>query len=867
MKDTRHRDTAFLRIDPVKWLRNLFGRPIDNPASLDTIDGLQAKFAHFLALLEHNNQVLKIMSDMEEKAQGEFLFDLNYIRHGVAQMETGVTQLVNEMIALGGRAYHPLKEKLAQIIDEVNLLMPGMRPLRTDFLTIPFSELQKDRAFSVGSKNAQLGELRNRVGLPVPDGFAISGWAYKHLLEANDLQNRISERLSVVDFKAYAKLVEVSDEIQRWVIHAEVPDTVRDAIVTSARELAERIGSDRFALRSSAIGEDTLYSFAGQYATYLNVGIDDLITRYKFILASKFTPQAIYYFLSHALTESELAMSVGCMRMVDARASGVIYTRDPVMPREPVVLISAVYGLGKFLVDGTLTPDVFEVHRESHEVVGSSLARKHVRLVLKSAGGAVREEVPEPEQMLPSITEEEARQLSEYALRIEAHYGSPRDIEWVIDRSGAIFILQSRPLHVIEPTPAEGPDVSDYRRLMEGGVTVCPGAGSGPVYHAVSLFDLPSCPEGAVVVAPHTFPGLITVMGRASAIITETGGTANHMATVAREYRVPTISGLDGAMALPADRVVTLDASECVVYDGNQRELVNARRPEYELFSDMAILNVLQEVVRLVSPLNLLHPTDENFVPEHCRTIHDITRYCHQMGMEEMFSGGLNIENKEEISLQLKTDIPLRVNIIYIDRADPLKEFPNGVPDNAIDSVPMQHFWDGVRSEGWPQSPRMDPKGFFGVMTTAVTQGARDDFSETSFAILGKEYMIVSLRMGYHFTTVEALCTADLRNNYIRMQYKEGGASVERRTRRIRLIMDILSCVGFEHQSKGDFLDTSLAYLDTTTLTRRLFELGRITMMTKQLDMALANDSIAQWYTSDFIQKLGYVPRRRRRRP
>ena len=131
------------------------------------------------------------------------------------------------------------------------------------------------------------------------------------------------------------------------------------------------------------------------------------------------------------------------------------------------------------------------------------------------------------------------------------------------------------------------------------------------------------------------------------------------------------------------------------------------------------------------------------------------------------------------------------------------------------------------------------------------------DYSESSFVILGREYMIASLRMGYHFTTVEGMCTEDPQKNYVRMQYKEGGSTPERRVRRIELIKDVLSEIGFEHQGKGDFLDTRLAYQTSGNTCRALFKLGRITMLTKQLDMALTNESVTAWYTKQIMQKLG----------
>ena len=153
----------------------------------------------------------------------------------------------------------------------------------------------------------------------------------------------------------------------------------------------------------------------------------------------------------------------------------------------------------------------------------------------------------------------------------------------------------------------------------------------------------------------------------------------------------------------------------------------------------------------------------------------------------------------------------------------------------------------------------MNLSGFVSVVTTQMGSGAREDFAEASFALLSARYMLLSLRLGYHFTTFEAMCTPEPSKNYIRMQFKGGGASADRRLRRIGLITDLLSRMGFEHASRGDFLDTSITYADEAAIVEKLGLLGRLTMLTKQLDMALANDAVAEWYAEDFAGKLGLV--------
>ncbi len=842
----------------MRWLGSIFRGADEEPQAALAL--VQDKFAHFLSILESNNNVLKVISDMEEKAQGDYLLDMNYIHTSLGQIREGVDKIVEGLIGLGGEKYTSLRGRCAEINAGIARLLPGTRPVEEDAFTIPFDELGADRAFSVGSKSAQLGEMK-RLGLPVPDGFAISAWAYKHFMDANDLQARISDRLAGLDIKRYEDLVRVGEEIQALVTSSPVPDDLSEELRSRYAQLEQRAAAKRFALRSSAIGEDTQFSFAGQYATFLNVGGEELVDRYRQVLASKFSAKAIYYFLSHELTESELAMGVGCMFMVDAVASGVTYTQDPVRPDDDCVVINSVFGLGKYLVDGTLTPDVFRVARNDGSVIESELADKPVRLVLSEGGGTTEEPVPQADRKSPSISAEHVAALADYALKLEAHYGDPQDIEWAVDRDGTLYLLQARPLRVLTPKAGtETPDVSGLEMILSGGTTVCPGAGGGQVFWARSTRDLANVPDGAVLVAPNPFPGLITVMDKVNALVVETGGVASHMATIAREYRLPTLAGLQRVGNLTAGRPITVDATDAKIYVGVHEDLIAARRPEYELFEDTDIFKVLEQVLARVSPLNLLAPSDPDFVPEKCRTLHDITRFAHQRAMEEMFSVGGGMAHKEKIGLSLKSDIPLPVRIIYIDQDPSELGRKRSVRVDEIASAPMSALWEGIQQEGWPSPMRSaNLRGFASVLATTMTRPESAEFADTSFAILGKEYMIVSLHLGYHFTTVEAMCSPEVSKNYIRLQYKEGGASLDRRTRRVKLMTDILSEMGFEHASKGDFLDATLSYQGPDAIAEKLRLLGRITMMTKQLDMALSSDAITQWYTEDFMKKLGLL--------
>jgi pyruvate,water dikinase len=816
----------------MKWLPNPFqGRENDSDQVLRE---LRNKFTHFLAILDQNNQVLKIMSDMEEKARGEYLFDMNYIRDSLAGIQNTVGAMIEEMIALGGEKYAGLRERYHDVGEEVERVLPTCRPIEPDQYTMPFDSLGRVRTCSVGGKNAQLGEMKVELGLPVPDGFAISVAAYGRFVQANKLQSHISRYLKKLDIRSYQDLVRVSNEIQKIVLACPVPDDLADAIRVSHTRLKIKYPHQRFSL---------------------NVPGDRLVERYREVLASKFTPQAIYYLLSHSLSEADMAMAVGCVAMVDAAAAGVVYTRNPIKPDDGCLLVNSIFGLGRYLVDGRLTPDVFHVSRGDKQVSQVRIAPKPIRLVMHPDGGTVEEAVPEDSQLKPSLSEEHLSLLAEYALQIEQHYDAPQDIEWALDHDGRLFLLQTRPLRVIAVTGSgREPDTSMYEAIRLGGTTVCPGAAAGEVYPVESVTDLPEVPDSAVLVTHRSFPGLVTAMTKASAIVVEVGGVASHMATLAREYRVPTITGVKDATAVTKGQMVTVDATVGAVYAGVQEALIAARSVEYDLFGDMPIFRLLNDILKRVSPLNLLHPTDVDFADDNCRTYHDIVRFTHQRAMEEMFTAAKDMEDSDEISVQLETDIPLRLNILCIDRRYSGRK---SVKETEINSPPLSAFWGGVKTEGWPAPASSSSSNRYrsGALTTQ-TNGPGRTFSESGFAILSKEYMLLSLRMGYHFTTIEAVCTGDTNKNYVRMQHKEGGAALDRRVRRVNLICEVLTRMGFRHDGQGDFLDSTVAYLEQGSVRRILRLLGRLSMLTKQLDMALSNDAVARWYTDDILEKL-----------
>ena len=317
---------------------------------------LQEKFVHFRRLLDNNNQALEIMADMEEKLSGDYVFDSSYISSQVHNLGEQVSGMVTALNLLTNNRYQTDLVPICQRLQEEMLAELEAVPTIPDTpFILPLSALHRELAPAVGGKMANLGEIGNRVGLPVPQGFAITAAAYKRFLESSSLAADLAAKLSQANIEDLDSLKTISRELQAMVRQAPLPQDLEEAIVQAGRALP----THWLAVRSSAVGEDTEFSFAGQFATLLNVDAASLPGHYKEIVASKFTSRAIFYWKYQQFSVNALPMAVGVLAMVPARASGVMFSLDPHAPQDDTVLISAVWGLGQYAVDGTVSPDLF----------------------------------------------------------------------------------------------------------------------------------------------------------------------------------------------------------------------------------------------------------------------------------------------------------------------------------------------------------------------------------------------------------------------------------------------------------------------------------------------------------------------------
>ena len=422
----------------------------------------------------------------------------------------------------------------------------------------------------VGGKNASLGEMisgLNSQGVRVPGGFATTAKAFESFLDHSDLKNKINELLSNLDITNIQELTKTGLLIRQWVEEAPFPKDLHQSIVESYKKLTQQLGSDvTFAVRSSATAEDLPEaSFAGQQETYLNVsGIDDILIAVRKVYASLYNDRAISYRVHQGFEHEMVSLSAGIQQMVrsDIGSSGVMFTLDTESGFEDVVFITSAYGLGETVVQGSVNPDEFYVHKSTLKsgkpaILSRNLGSKSIKMVYaegNSNSPVATTEVDSEDRLRFSLSDSQIEELAHYAMKIESHYGRAMDIEWALDGvDGKIYIVQARPETVKSRQSLQ--NIERYKLLETSNIIVEGRAigqkiGTGKTKIINDLSEMDSVNEGDILVTDMTDPDWEPVMKLASAIITNRGGRTCHAAIIARELGVPAIVGTGNATEL-----------------------------------------------------------------------------------------------------------------------------------------------------------------------------------------------------------------------------------------------------------------------------------------------------------------------------
>lgn len=825
---------------------------------------LTDRYNHFRLLIQANTSTHEYIAELEESLRGFRPYGMHYVRALCTRISVSTYQMIKHLNELnpGGYsrlfdAYNEIQERISKEIEPVHYSGEGE-------LVLPLNQIGRDQADLCGPKMAMLGEAGHNLGLKIPSGFVVSTASFYKFMAVNGMQEEIDRRIQASDFQNRDEVFQVSSSIMSLIMATELPEDVSDAIYTAYDSLCAELGDNvNLAVRSSALGEDRQgAAFAGQYRSILNVDRESILEAVKEVIASKYSLQAMAYRNNRGLRDEDVAMSVGCIEMVEPLASGVAYSRNPVNIRDGNITLYSVWGLPKAVVDGSTETDEFVVSpAPASKVIERRIADKKEKFICDAGEGVCRTVEVDDLRKSPSLNDKQAIEVAQIASRIEEHFGPPQDIEWAITENGEFYLLQCRPLMLIEDGKDHSADNSSLPApLLSGGRTASPGVGIGPAYPIRKSADKLAFPDGGVMILKQALPSRAALLDRCSAVITEQGGMAGHLANVAREFGVPALFGVrDALQKLEEGQILTVDADGHAVYAGPVEELLT-EKPRKRLMKGSPVQAALRKAARNIVRLNLTDPDSPDFRPSRCKTIHDIMRFCHEMAVREMFGFGASDEHIMAASKQLICNVPKQFWIL---------DLGNGVSEDGdinprcvfmehVRSIPMRALWAGMQAIPWDGPPAIHGKGLMAVMFEATMNpnlnvAAKSSYTQKNYFMISENYCCLQSRFGFHFCSVESLVGERTSENYASFQFKGGAANPERRILRARFIGSILEEMDFRVRIREDNLTARLEGFNREEMEFHLKILGYLITHTRQLDMIMTSPSSVEKYRQKFL--------------
>jgi pyruvate,water dikinase len=844
-----------------EFLKTLFGLGSAGSNEERDIESLRANFKtrlhHFQMLLTANNRALETMAEIEEMLAGTRPIDMGFVRSRYTRVATNVFSIINHLEVISPEKHKGLDTRFRVIQERISILLAHPSADGDAPLVLPLDQADHASIDQVGGKMATLGALKKEPSLRVPEGFVITTEAYRRFMSAGGIQEEIDRLIQSTSVSDERDRMALSGRLKEVIVDAELPAGLSEAILEHIDRLPRPAdGELRMAVRSSALGEDTSeQSFAGMYRSDLNVTREGALAAYKRVVASKYNAQAMACRTRKGMRDEEIAMGVGCMPMVVIAAGGVAYSRSPFDDSENAVVIESARGGPSAVMDGTASDRFVVAVVQDRETDGHGPGGATCTIVSSKTKALKR----------PSLNPEQVEQVARLARQLEALFRGPQDIEWAIDDTGALIVLQCRPLMLQRGNiPSMPPETLplDVPLRLEGGITASRGQAAGPVFIARREADIAEFESGILVIR-QPLPVFATLFDKAQAVICEQGGIAGHLASVARELGVPAIFDLKGATArLHEGDIITVDANHRRIYDGTVHALLERPGLLPKSFVGSSVYRALEEVSKHILPLNLLNPEDPDFKPSACETFHDITRYSHEKAGEAMFTFGVRQPFPGKQSRQLMADVPMQFWLIDLDDGFvPEHEDPRYVRLSEIVSIPMLAVWRGMTAVPWPGPPPINPRGFMEVLVgstadPALVPSMPSAYATRNYFMISKSYLSLQSRFGYHFCTVEALVGDRVIENFIGFQFKGGAASMERRSRRARMIGEVLTEKGFRTDRHKDVLRARIEGYDRPVMEASLAMVGYLLIHTRQLDMVMSDDAAVRKHKAAILEAL-----------
>lgn len=845
------------------WWQRLLGQ--QSPSRSDIVEiniwRLQSLFNNFRRILYLNNAILENMAKMEQALGGEYIFDKAFLENTVRTIASHVHHVTYNLNALTGNGYIPLYDRYQDIRTILDDILSGNTRALACPPVLPLKEVGWELEPLVGIDLVCLAELRHHSGIPGPEGFVITAEGTKaltgpptvdstetdHITAAmvregiegqleRILQNCPAGELGVVATRVDDE-EDLARELGRFSITPTADQSVLAIIERALNPSHPAVLADKSAIRpenqetvaSSPAGRQMEFS-VDLYARCIERIIRRIFNRIPQTGAEDTVQYAVFVrCLSHTAVKGTVESRTTSGNSFDVlRISSTPTEEDR---HSDTFLLHRTYPFD--LIQSVITP-----HSAGKRFADGRLATSNAA----ADGGFGRGSA--------LLANKDLKALAETAMTLERMLGVPIALNWECHADGSYTITRLFPLRlVLKEISAEdlAGEQQDAEIICQGGQLVQAGVAAGSVVHVTDAMSPADFPAGAVAVARVASPQLTPILQRAAAILTEYGSATGHLATVARELRLPAIFGLSGVLNhLPPGTEVTVDAGESKVYRNILHTLLLHGSRGMELTPTDPEYRVLRRLLRFILPLHLVDPDSDDFSPQGCRSFHDIIHFCHERAVDELAHfqerrPGLGAIRTRRMQLNVPMDIRI------LDTGGGTRKTSGSEPSvRDISSEPFAIFLNGLlQPEAWTADlPSLGLRDIISGMPRSmnILSIPAENLGE-NLAIISSDYINLSLRLGYHFSVIDAHLGTDEQRNYVYFRFAGGLADPERRARRATFIKDVLEAMDFKVTVKGDLVIGRLKLVETGLLRSALFILGALTAFSRQRDTGLYTDA------------------------
>ncbi len=760
--------------------------------------GVRFLFRSFKRILALNTRVLERMAQMDRALGGDYVFDKAFLESSVRDVCRLTHQVAYHLNGMDGEGCIALYDASLAVQDALEDILSGGMGSLAGRRVLPFSEITWELEPLVGLCSVGLAVLGRRMGLPAADGFAVTTVGMGGLAGPEPL--------------------EAQAEVTR-----------------AAQELFARLGgAQRLELSFISAGPQ---------------GTGRILSALEADTAEEVAKHAASFAREHS------GLLAVCVRPVQAGlVQGTLQTlaHDPSLP--PAMLaVAGPIGREDRAWLSRVTPHIPLRTRTAVKPLDASLPGGKATDL--SRGSMLRGS----SWLLP----DKAALLAELGLAAERALDGPCLLSWVLNEKG--FVLSG-----LEPAEAAFPEWPEEQSadgvafpgeedvLLRGGQAACSGVGAG----AVVLLDDDTLPEsvplGSIGAARAASPALSRIVPRLGALLAEVGTAASHLATVARENRVPAVFGLKGVRKLAPGGMVTVDAEQGVVYRGVAEGLLRQAAMERAQLGAAPEFVTLRRLLRHIRPLNMVDPAAEGFCAENCRTCHDIIHFAHERAVELLLSMDTSKDGGLGAARRLREDSPFDLRVV--DLGGGLAGQGGEVGLKEISSLPLRAFLDGlllrdVQRRGPARLGLGDILSGLGRSGQALSSAPGN--AGLNLALAARDYANITLRLGYHFSVIDAVVSDRPEQTFVYFRFAGGFASEDRRARRAGLILRVLERLGFRASRKGDLVVGKRKLLEAQEALETLRQLGALSAYTRQLDVELADDAEVERFAREFLAAVG----------